>query len=417
MKLRFINPPIFDLVGQQYKLNQAVGGPLLSAILRGRGHDACYVDGEALGWSMADVSRYLAGERPDAIGITVTNLNWDGASRMIELIKAQFPYIWVAVGGPEVTARPYDARMLGADGVGIGECDMGIGNIFEEKLGYYQPNGTLPDVNALPLPAWEYSQPLPTKYIGNMPRFETPEVCSLWMRGCPGLCTFCSNPVFSRVSIRFRSPDNIVAELEKLQAMGARHVFVYSDELIGMSPRQEAWLLEVCEAIIQAKLRLTYKTQGRVGKYATSEALQAMARAGFKAIMWGIESLSPQVLAAIKKGITPEDVWETLAASHEAGIKNWGFFMVGCPGEHTEDFQLTVKGIAALQGKGLLDYKQVNICTPSPGTALWEEAKENGWLVIKSPEKAERFHQTPVLAYPYASAQDIKRRLAVLQCL
>ena len=417
MRIRFFNPPVFNVVGQHYRLNQAVGGPLLSAILRQTGHDASYVDAEALRWNLNRVADYLCKEGVEAIGVTVTNLNWEASRQFIAHIKGHLPHIWIAVGGPEVTARPADARMLGADCVAPGEGDASIVFIFEDKPGYYQPDGVVRDLDSLPMPAWEYSLPLPTKYMGNMPRFESPEVCTLWNRGCAHKCTFCSNPVFNRVLIRERSPGNILEELRKLKILGAKHIFVYSDELIGMSPRQAEWLGQVCEAIIKADLGLTFKTQGRCSPHATEEVLMLMARAGFKAIMWGIESMAPNVLQAVKKGITPEDVWATLEASHKAGIANWGFFMVGMPEETQADFALTVQALAEMKQRGLLQWQQVNICTPSPGTELWRQATENGWLKVSIPSAAGHFHQVPVMEFPYASQQEIKTRLAVLQAL
>lgn len=416
MRIRFVNPPIYDLVGSHYRLNQAVGGPLLSAILRRAGHDASYVDAEALHWTMADYREWLELAKPDAIGITVTNLNWEGMKRLVRETKVTSPDTWIALGGPEVTARSSDALQVGADCVAPGECDASVVKIFETRPGFYPANGIVKDLDALPLPAWEHSQPLPAFYDGNMPRFEWPEGCTLWNRGCAHKCTFCSNPVFNRVLIRQRSPDSIVEELRLLKSLGVRHVFVYSDELIGMSPRQTEWLEGVCLAIIKANLGLTFKTQGRCSEAVTPEILKLMAAAGFKAIMWGIESMDQGVLDAVEKGTTPKLIWQTLIRSHNAGIMNWGFFMVGCPGETKQAFAQTVEEVSQLRMAGVLDWKQVTVCTPNPGTVLWEQAGEAGWLSV-NPVEVQRFHSTAVLEYPYASKAEIQRRLTILQAL
>ena len=416
MKVRFLNPPIHDLVGQHYRLNQAVGGPLLSAILQDAGLNASYVDCEYHHWTMTQVESYVKAESPDVVGITVTNLNWEGTRRLIPYIRKGAPKVWVILGGPEVTARPDAAQSLGADCVASGECDLSIVNLVEDRPTSYYPNGIVHDLDSLPLPAWAFSNPLPTCYDGNAPRFERPECVTLWNRGCAHKCSFCSNPIFNRTLIRFRSAENIVAELKAFQAMGAKHIFVYSDELIGMSPKQAEWLIGVCEAITKANLGLTFKTQGRVGPHATRVCLEAMARAGFKAVMWGIESLSQKVLDAVHKGITPDEAWQTLERSKAAGIQNWGFFMVGMPEEDDIAFKASVSGIVKMKIAGLLDYKQVNICTPSPGTELWEQAETHGWLK-QAPTETKWFHQSAVMEFPYASAETIKRRLAVLQSL
>lgn len=207
------------------------------------------------------------------------------------------------------------------------------------------------------------------------------------------------------------SPGRVKAELEELKKRGIKHVFVYSDELVGGGPAENRWLESVCQEI--APLKITYKTQGRCNPRNELSTLQAMKETGFKAVMWGCESLSPKVLKNLKKGITPDSIWRTLELSKQAGLKNFLFFMVGGIGEEQEDFEMTRRGLAEMKRAGLTDWVQVSIMTAEPGSALWPIAQEQGW----ARQEAGRSHFEPMFSYPWADAKELARRKAVLDRL
>lgn len=173
-----------------------------------------------------------------------------------------------------------------------------------------------------------------------------------------------------------------------------RHLFVYADELVGAYASQRDWLIPTMEAIARANLGLTWKTQGRCNqRFITQDQLDAMYAAGCRAIMWGVESGSEKVNQAVHKGTHPADVLHTFRLAKRAGIRNWGYFMTGMPEETEADAALTEALILALCEEGLLDYRQVTICTPEVNTPIWARAEREGWLPKRDPRN--RWHYTP----------------------
>jgi len=406
----FINPPIYDLVGTHYLMNPSLAAPILTAELRRDGHKAWSLDAEAL---QLNISDWLAKqEQPNVVGITVTYLNRNGVSRFLQQAREKWSDTYYIGGGPHATACPKETLDLGFDAILVNEADNLITSLIEN-----QPKGIIQgertnDLDSLPFPDFIHHIPKPSYYNGNAPYCEKPEGISIWTRGCPHHCVYCSHPVYQQKPMRFMSPDRIYAEVENLKnKFGIKHIFVYSDELIGMNRGQTDWVIKVSERI--APLKLTYKTQGRCFKYNTLEAFEAMHEAGFKWIMWGIESLSQKVLNALSKGTKVEDIWQTLRFARKAGINNFGFFMVGCLEEGQSEFEEAYKQVVRMKEEDLLQDKQVTVMTAEPGSKLYDIAKKNNWL-----RKLEgRAHYTPHLDMPWASCDEILRRQKMLSQL
>ena len=123
-------------------------------------------------------------------------------------------------------------------------------------------------------------------------------------------------------------------------------------------------------------------------------------RAGCKVIFWGLESFSESVLRAIKKRITEQDIWHTLRVSHEAGIENAVFTMVGNYKETVADLEYTYNKLKQAHKDGLIQYRQTTVCTGMPGTPLEKIMKDEGWWVEPpdyGPQMAQVYQPTPWL--------------------
>ncbi|MDD5627621.1 MAG: radical SAM protein, partial [Elusimicrobia bacterium] len=70
-------------------------------------------------------------------------------------------------------------------------------------------------------------------------------------------------------------------------------------------------------------------------------------------IIYGVESGSPRVLAAMNKNYSPETAERVLKDTHEAVIVTVGNFMFGFPGETEEDFRMTLDFLR--RNRGALD--------------------------------------------------------------
>lgn len=219
-------------------------------------------------------------------------------------------------------------------------------------------------------------------------------------RGCPGGCRFCIKHVSYGQSVRFRSPENILAELEMLVGLGVRHVHMYAD-LFTVSREQ---VMGLCEGILERGLRVRWTCNSRVD-FVDPEMLRMMARAGCWMISWGIESGSEEVLRRAGKGIRLEQVEQALRWAKEAGIRNWGYFIIGLPGETEETIQQTIRLALRLP----LDLALFHIAAPYPGSPLFFEVVEKGWFRPGTRWEQVDMDRSTVLDYPHLRAEELER--------
>jgi len=219
-------------------------------------------------------------------------------------------------------------------------------------------------------------------------------------RGCPANCRFCIKHVSYGRSVRFRSPENIVAELEQLVELGVRSVNMYAD-LFTVSREQ---VVGLCELILERDLQLQWTCNSRVD-FVDAKMLGLMSQAGCWMISWGIESGSEEILRRCRKGISPEQVERALHWAKDAGILNWGYFIIGLPGETTETIRETIRFSKKLP----LDLVLFHIAAPHPGSPFFFEVVENGWFRPGTQWEQVDMDRSTVLDYPHLPAEELER--------
>jgi anaerobic magnesium-protoporphyrin IX monomethyl ester cyclase len=376
MRIQFINPSVWWYTNFQYRMLPTLSLPILVAVFRRAGHDADSIDLEALRRTPDQYCHSVAGSWPDVIGITGLSLAQQGLRAAIEALrKAGFPGR-IVTGGVHLTLFPQDGLDWGADLVVTGECEGNIVELIESgATGIHA--GVPAMIQDIPLPDWDHHDPALLSYPANLAMLRPGPSISMWSRCCPGRCTFCSNPVFSGKATRYRPAQNVVAEMTDLHNRGARKCFVYDDELAG-TKQPGGWMRDIADGI--QDLGIGWITQGRCSrKHITPELLGDMKRSGCFYILWGVESFSPTVLRAMRKGTTPEDIWHTLRLSREAGINNGVLTMIGNYQETDGDIAVTAQALEQAYAEGLIQYRQTSVCVLMPGTELTRSAQREGW--------------------------------------
>jgi radical SAM superfamily enzyme YgiQ (UPF0313 family) len=207
---------------------------------------------------------------------------------------------------------------------------------------------------------------------------------------------------------RLRSPENIVKELQMLtDKYGINSVFVYDDELIGVGDKHNEWLIDVSTEIYGSDMDfIHFKGQGRCSeKFINDKVCKNLADAGFFAMMMGCESGSDEVKRAVKKGTTNEDIKHTLKLLHDNGIKVYGFWMIGLPTETREEAKKTEKLIEEMTP--YMDWIQISVFSPLPGSDFWDTAIENGYM--KNFSAVANFQQFPMLDMPWMTPDEIMK--------
>jgi len=218
-------------------------------------------------------------------------------------------------------------------------------------------------------------------------------------RGCPGGCRFCIKHVSYQYAVRLRSPESIMEEIKMLYDLGLRNVHMYTD-LFTVNREQ---VMGLCKLIIESGMKIKWTCNSRVD-YVDEEMLHTMAKAGCWTISWGLESGSIDVLKRVRKGTDPEQMGRALAWSKKAGILNWGYFIIGLPGETEESIRETIALSKALP----VDIALFHIAAPYPGTPFFFEVVENHWFRPGTQWEEIDMDRSTVLDYPGLSAEQLE---------
>ncbi len=251
------------------------------------------------------------------------------------------------------------------------------------------------NLDDLPIPAHHL---LPfDKY--RIPAVKGPYTFIVTSRGCTAGCKYCIKHVSYQYSIRLRSPENIMEELRVLKSLGIKHVHMYAD-LFTVNRDQ---VINLCQLMIQEKLGLSWTCNSRVD-YVDEEMLQLMGKSGCTYISWGIESANEQILKKAAKGYRLEQAPRALKWAHAAGIKNWGYFIIGLPGETEETIRQTIKFSKELP----LDIALFHVAAPYPGTPFFFEVLENNWFRPGTQWEQVDMDKSTVLDYQGFTAEQLE---------
>ena len=248
------------------------------------------------------------------------------------------------------------------------------------------------DLDDLPIPLHEM---LPyKKYI--MPLMKGPFTFIVSSRGCTAGCIYCIKHVSYQYSVRLRSPEKVLEELWVLKKLGINNVNMYAD--LFTANREQ--VIGICKLMIESGIDMKWTCNSRVD-YVDEEMLQLMAKAGCFLMTWGIESGSEQVLRHARKGAYPDVAMRSLTWARKAGIKNWGYFIIGLPTETEETIRQTIEFSKKLP----LDIALFHVAAPYPGTPFFFEVVREGWFRSGTRWEQVDMDKGTVLDYPGLPAE------------
>jgi radical SAM superfamily enzyme YgiQ (UPF0313 family) len=248
------------------------------------------------------------------------------------------------------------------------------------------------NLNDLPTPLHELL-PLQTY---RMPMLNGPFTFIVPSRGCPAACSYCIKHVTYQYSVRTRSPENVLRELWKLKKLGLNNVHMYAD----LFTVDRNHVMGICDRMIEENINMKWTCNSRVD-FVDEELLQRMAKAGCHLIAWGLESGNAEILKNARKGTNPEKAFQSLTAARKAGIKNWGYFIIGLPGET----EATIRDTINFAKKMPLDIALFHIAAPYPGTPFFFEVMKNGWFRKGTKWEEVDMDKGTVLDYPDLPAE------------
>jgi len=220
-------------------------------------------------------------------------------------------------------------------------------------------------------------------------------------RGCKSHCTFCLWPqTVGGHRYRTRSVGNVVEEIRWAQAAfpQVREFFFDDDTFTDDRPRSEAIAREL------GKLGVTWSCNAKAN--VPWETLKVMRDNGLRLLLVGYETGSQQILNNIRKGTRIDVARRFTADCHKLGITIHGTFIVGLPGESRETIQDTIRFAREINPHTI----QVSLAAPYPGTELYQQAQEKGWLAQDQLVSGDGV-QIAALSYPHLDREEISASL------
>lgn len=232
----------------------------------------------------------------------------------------------------------------------------------------------------------------------------TPGSYMMSARDCwHGTCTFCSwTTLFPGGSWRVRSPQKALEEVGHLIDLGVKEIMEDSGTLpIG------PWLKEFCEGMVERgyNKKVVMSCNMRINAIRDIETWKLMKKAGFRFVLFGLESANQKTLDKINKNLRVEEIEPGLKMCKEAGLEPHITAMIGYPWETKEEARKTVDLAKDLFRKGYVDTLQATIVIPYPGTPLYKYCLENNLLNFTD---YDRFDQREQVMKSELTTADVK---------
>jgi hopanoid biosynthesis associated radical SAM protein HpnJ len=297
---------------------------------------------------------------------------------------------WVAVGEFDYTCLDVASRRPLAEVPGIAYRDRSTG-----ALALTPPRPKIENMDALPSVIDVYKRDLTIEnyFIGYL---QHPYVSLYTGRGCRSRCTFCLWPqTIGGHHYRVRSADSVEAEMARAKSYfpQVREFFFDDDTFTDDLPRAE----EIARRL--GRLGITWSCNAKA--IVPRKTLEIMKANGLRLLLVGYESGNQQILNNIKKGVRLDIARRFSRDAKELGITIHGTFILGLPGETPETIRETIRFACEVEP----DTIQVSLAAPYPGTELYRQAQEQGWLRNEQGELVDGHGiQTAALSYPHLSS-------------
>src|SRR6202161_124867 len=333
-----------------------------------------------------------------------------------ELIKAINPAVKIGFIGAKVAVEPEKSLITGrvVDFVARNEFDFTIKEVADgmdwsaiKGLSYRNADGVivhnedravLENMDSLPwvTPVYKRDLAIENYFIGYL---KHPYISFYTGRGCKSRCTFCLWPqTVGEHRYRVRSVENVVEEMKWARNAfpQVKEFFFDDDTLTDNLPRVEALAKEL------GKMGVVWSCNAKAN--VPRKTLEVLKANGLRLLLGGYESGNQQILHNIKKGMLIDVAKRFTKDCHELGIKIHGTFILGLPGETRETIEETIKFATEVNSHTM----QVSLAAPYPGTFLYDQAVENGWLDADNAELIDDHGiQIAPLHYPHLSHAEI----------
>jgi hopanoid biosynthesis associated radical SAM protein HpnJ len=421
LRTLFLHPPSYEGfdggAGSRYQAKREIRSfwyPTWLAQLAALVPGSRLIDAPPAGLGLDDVLP-LASEH-DLIVLHTSSPSFPGDVKVAEALKRANPGVLIGFVGAKVAVEPEGSLLASSaiDFVAREEYDFTIVEIAEGRplhevdgIVYRAVDGSavrtpdraiLEDMDRLPYVTEVYKRDLRVEdyFIGYL---KHPYVSLYTGRGCRSQCTFCLWPqTVGGHRYRTRSVDHVLGEMALIKESFPQVKEVFFDDDTFTDSRERA------EDIARGMGRLGLEWSCNAKANVPYDTLKVLRDNGLRLLLVGFESGNQQILTNIKKGVKVERARQFAKDCRDLGITIHGTFIVGLPGETQETIQETIRFAREINPHTI----QVSIAAPYPGTALYRQAQEEGWLPNDDATLVDEHGvQTAMLSYPNLNRTEI----------
>lgn len=332
----------------------------------------------------------------DFVGFSCTSPQMRHALHLSRMIKEINPQVMTVFGGCHPSALPKETSEYNeVDTVVVGEGECAFLKIIKssEKCsivneGYVENIDSLPFIDRKLI---KNERNIKTAYKDNKMR-----ITSIFSsRGCPFNCVFCASNVIWGKGVRFRSPDNVLSEMDTLINEWSIDFIKFSDDTFVINKKR---ILEFCQKKSSFKLDIPFGCNARVDAM-NKEIFEALSKAGCEELWFGVESGNPSILHDMKKGITLEQIKKSFELAKKFGIKTRAYCLIGMPNDTYDTIKDTEKLLDEIEP----DHVGFTILAPYPGTTFYNDSfKDIDWSEVDE-------YSNNITKTKYLSNEQLKR--------
>ena len=380
---------------------------------------------EGLDWD--GLENRLSGLEPDLVassGMATANAFY--GLRVCQMAKQVNPDIKTVLGGQHYTVladetlSQYPEVDFIVRGEGeetfaqlVSSVDTGIG--FEDILGLsysgtrivHNPDRPLRcNLDDFPSPAYHLvEEHMKGYYFSLMAEEDLPFAIVEGSRGCRHDCSYCSQWGFWRQNHRFKSPDIVVDEFDRLYSEYGSRFFWFTDDNFGLGAHTEA----ICDGLIERGLgdEIQWFCQLRVDDIvAHPDMIGKLRKAGAIWALVGFDNPSMEILRSYRRtGLEKDNSKQAVDLLRDNQIFSQGTFIVG----HPSDSHQSVEALREYADFLDPDIASFFALTPFPGTEIYLEANEKGWIMDDNWANYDMVHA--IMPTNHLSREEVQQEL------
>lgn len=375
------------------------GVTILTPIIKKNGFEVEILEANVDNLTIEETKDRIRTFGPDAVGISNMSVEyWRQLHECAKLAKEVSPEIVTIVGGVHSTTMP--ERVMedtNVDFVILNEGEERLPSLLRllqsgegfssmngllyrdgDKVVKIQSDGWVTDLDSVSIPDYTIYKDSEKVFnssqsaAGGVNTRRAPVAPITSSRGCPYKCCFCAGPITSGRQMRFRSPENVLQEIDMLvQNYGVKEIIFQDDEMFANKQRSR----EIIQMIKDRRYDLIWKNTNLSSWRLDYELIKLMKESGCYQITISPESGNERVLEEIiHKPAKLETVRNVVKWCKDLGVEILCDFVIGLPGETWDEIRDTTNFAEELDA----DAVKFAVATPFPGTELFAIAVEKG---------------------------------------